>query len=160
MGVVGYGVVIKNCASKLEHGVYGGLGMATNNEAEIRALEVGLNLCVQNGYSKVLIEGDSQVIINGIIKSKFQCRKLDKWLPCINHMLELIGTFEIMHVFREGNRMADYLANLGVALVEACMTDGLLMEPWTEVALVKSLAQSHGSMAGFWCLTYPKKLSL
>ncbi|GLJ05942.1 hypothetical protein SUGI_0028710 [Cryptomeria japonica] len=88
--------------------------MATNNEVEIRALETGLNLCVQNGYSKVLIEGGSQVIINRIIKSNFQLRKLCKWLPHIKHLLELICTFEIMHVFREGNRMVDYLANLAV----------------------------------------------
>ncbi|GLJ07489.1 hypothetical protein SUGI_0068130 [Cryptomeria japonica] len=88
--------------------------MATNNEGKIRALEAGLNLCVQNGISKVLIEGDSQVIINDIIKSNFQCWKLSKWLLRINHLLELIDTFEIKHVYHEGNRMADYLAKLGV----------------------------------------------
>ncbi|GLJ38905.1 hypothetical protein SUGI_0793080 [Cryptomeria japonica] len=113
-GDAGFGVVIRNNASKIVHGVYGGLGMATNNEAEIRALEVGLNLCIQNGISKVLIEGDSQIIISGIIKSNFQCWKLRKWLPRITHLLELIGTIEIKHVYREGDRMVDYLANLGV----------------------------------------------
>ncbi|GLJ44534.1 hypothetical protein SUGI_0935120 [Cryptomeria japonica] len=110
----GFGVVIRNNASKIVHGVYGGLSKATNNEAEIRALEAGLNLCVQNGISKVLIKGDYQVIINVIIKSNFKCHKLSKWLPRINHLLELIDTFEIKHVYREGNRMVDYLANLGV----------------------------------------------
>ncbi|GLJ15905.1 hypothetical protein SUGI_0262800 [Cryptomeria japonica] len=113
-GDAGFGAVIRNNASKIVHGVYGGLGMATNNKAEIRALEAGLDLCIQNGISKVLIGGESQVIINDIIKSNFQCWKLSKWLPRINPLLELINTFEIKHVYREGNRMADYLANLGV----------------------------------------------
>ncbi|GLJ54044.1 hypothetical protein SUGI_1156720 [Cryptomeria japonica] len=110
----GFGAIIRNNASKIVHGVYGGLGMATNNEAKIRALEAGLNLCIQNGISKVLIEGDSQVIINGIIKLNFQCWKLSKCLLRINHLLELIDTFEIKNVYREGDHMDDYLVKLGV----------------------------------------------
>ncbi|GLJ18308.1 hypothetical protein SUGI_0323980 [Cryptomeria japonica] len=111
---VGFGAIIRSNYSKIIHGVYSGMDKATNNEAKIRPLEAGLNLCIQNGISKVLIEGDSQIIINDIIKSKFECWKLCKWFPRINHLLELIGTFEIKHVYREGNRLADYLANLGV----------------------------------------------
>ncbi|GLJ42306.1 hypothetical protein SUGI_0875830 [Cryptomeria japonica] len=114
LGDVGFGAIIRNNTSKIVHDVDGGLGKATNNEAEIRALEDRLNLCIQNGISKVLIEGDLQIIINGIIKSKFQCWKLCKWLPRINHLLELIDTFEIKHVYREGNRLVDYLANFSV----------------------------------------------
>ncbi|GLJ42714.1 hypothetical protein SUGI_0885530 [Cryptomeria japonica] len=108
-GDVGFGAIIRNNSSKIIHGVYGRLGKATNNEAKIRALEAGLNLCVQNGISKVLIEGDSQIIINGITNSKFQCWNLRKWLPRITHLLDLTGTFEFMHVYREGNHLADYL---------------------------------------------------
>ncbi|XP_059070432.1 uncharacterized protein LOC131860084 [Cryptomeria japonica] len=113
-GDFGFGAIIRNERGKLLYGIYGGLGFATNNEAELRALEVGLHLCVQMGISKVIIEGDSQIIINNIIKSNFQNWKLRKWLPRINNLLDTIGNFEINHSFKEGNRMADYLANLGV----------------------------------------------
>ncbi|GLJ45439.1 hypothetical protein SUGI_0956710 [Cryptomeria japonica] len=114
--------IIRNNSSKIIHGVYGRLGKATNNEAKIRALEAGLNLCVQNGISKVLIEGDSQIIINGIINSKLECWKLRKWLPQITHLLDLIDTFEIKHVYREGNRLANYLTNLGVVCNDNMIT--------------------------------------
>lgn len=101
----GFGAIIRNNIGDTIYGVYGGLGLSTNNEAEIRALEAELNLCVQIGISRVIIEGDSQIIINDIIKSNFQCWKLRKWLPHINYLLENIATFEINHVYCEGNQM-------------------------------------------------------
>ncbi|GLJ31315.1 hypothetical protein SUGI_0628260 [Cryptomeria japonica] len=45
-GDVGFGAIIRNDSSKIVRGVYGGLGKATNNEAEIKALEAGLNFCI------------------------------------------------------------------------------------------------------------------
>ncbi|GLJ17247.1 hypothetical protein SUGI_0299060 [Cryptomeria japonica] len=48
------------------------------------------------------------------MKSKFENRNLCQWIPCINMLLSSIGTYEIKHVFREGNRIDDTLANLGI----------------------------------------------
>ncbi|GLJ26291.1 hypothetical protein SUGI_0505320 [Cryptomeria japonica] len=100
--------------SNLICGVYGNSGEISNNEAEIRALEAGLSMCVKKNISKVIIEGDSQDIINGVIQSSFHNWRLYKWLPCINSLLARIGVFEIIHTYREGNRVADLLANMGV----------------------------------------------
>ncbi|GLJ49629.1 hypothetical protein SUGI_1052950 [Cryptomeria japonica] len=117
-----FGAIIRNNIGDPIYGVYGGLGFATNNETKIRALEAGLNLCVQIGISRVIIEENSQIIINNIIKSNFQCWKLRKWLPRINYLLEKIGTFEINHEYREGNQTTDYLANLGVVNRDGMIT--------------------------------------
>ncbi|GLJ44403.1 hypothetical protein SUGI_0931150 [Cryptomeria japonica] len=69
--VSGFWVVIRNSEGKLLLGCYGALGVATNNEVEIWALLEGLKLCVTNKMTKIVIEGDSLVIIQGIIKRGF-----------------------------------------------------------------------------------------
>ncbi|XP_059076357.1 uncharacterized protein LOC131875735 [Cryptomeria japonica] len=113
-GISGIGAVIRDSSRQLMGGLFGSLGFATNNEAKIRALATGLDLCVQKGYDKVIIEGDSQIIINGISKSSFQNWKLGKWIPYINKLLGSINSFELKHTFREGNKVADLLANVGI----------------------------------------------
>ncbi|XP_059067846.1 uncharacterized protein LOC131858577 [Cryptomeria japonica] len=113
-GESGIGAIIENEHGNIIYGLYGGIGFATNNEAEIRALEVGLCLYTLHGISRIIIEGDLQIIINGVTKSNFHSWKLNKWLPQINDHLKSIDCFEIVHVYREGNQMVDYLANLGV----------------------------------------------
>ncbi|XP_059076300.1 uncharacterized protein LOC131875700 [Cryptomeria japonica] len=92
----------------------GCLVASTNNEAEIRALEVGLRLYVRQGISRIMIEGDSQIIIKGISRPSFHNWKLNTWVPMIKEHLRRIWSYEIGHVYREGNQVADYLANLGV----------------------------------------------
>ncbi|GLJ44383.1 hypothetical protein SUGI_0930370 [Cryptomeria japonica] len=113
-GASGFGVVIRNSEGKLLLGSYGGFGVATNNEAEIWALLESLNLCVTNKMTKIVIEGDSLVIIQGIIKRGFESKNLNKWVPCISRLLNDINHYEFTHTYREGNRVTDFVANLGV----------------------------------------------
>ncbi|XP_059076997.1 uncharacterized protein LOC131876189 [Cryptomeria japonica] len=70
-GQAGFGVVIQNKDGNVVSGTYGSIGRATNNEAEIRALEAGLLLCKEKGLTNVQIEGDSQIIVNGVTNGKF-----------------------------------------------------------------------------------------
>ncbi|GLJ52216.1 hypothetical protein SUGI_1110640 [Cryptomeria japonica] len=121
-GVSGFGVVICNNEGKLLLGSYGALGVATNNEAEIWALLEGLKLCVTNKMTKIVIEGESLVIIQGIIKRGFQSRNLNKWVPCISRLLNDIDLYEITHTYREGNRVADCVANLGTNIPHDTVT--------------------------------------
>ncbi|GLJ41991.1 hypothetical protein SUGI_0869300 [Cryptomeria japonica] len=55
----GIGAIIQDEQGNILQGLFGGIGVATNNEAEIRALEAGLRLCVRQGISRIIIEGDS-----------------------------------------------------------------------------------------------------
>ncbi|GLJ40194.1 hypothetical protein SUGI_0824450 [Cryptomeria japonica] len=114
LGVSGIGAIIRDDQGNILHGLFGGIGVATNNEAEIRALEAGLRLCVRQGISRIIIEGDSQIIIDGISRSSFHNWKLIKWVPMIKEHLKKIESYEIGHVCKEGNQVADYLANLSV----------------------------------------------
>lgn len=50
---------------------YGSIGVSTNNIAEVTTLVAGLEWCVEKGVHKVMIEGVSQVILNGISSQRF-----------------------------------------------------------------------------------------
>ncbi|GLJ48996.1 hypothetical protein SUGI_1033710 [Cryptomeria japonica] len=128
-GVSGFVVVIRNGAGELVLGSYGSLGMATNNEAEIQALLEGLNLCVSNYLSKIIIEGDSLVIIHGIIKKGFRSRNLNKWVPFISRLLNDISHYEIIHTYREANQVADCVTNLGADIPQGTVTFDLHSVP-------------------------------
>ncbi|GLJ26682.1 hypothetical protein SUGI_0519410 [Cryptomeria japonica] len=101
---------------KIDRSTYGHIGRGTNNETKFRALEASMLLGKQKGLSYVRVEVDSQIIINGVINSRFTNWKLAKWLPRIHTLLQSIRPYEISHMFREGNQLADLFANLGVML--------------------------------------------
>lgn len=105
------------------------LGFSSNNVAEIVALEVGLNQCVSNNQLKVVIEGDSQVIINRIANSLLQNWKLASWIPKINSHLQRLTNFKVQHIFKEGNQVANKLVNLGIGGDSFLSLDKLISIP-------------------------------
>ncbi|XP_059076603.1 uncharacterized protein LOC131875903 [Cryptomeria japonica] len=76
-GESGIGAIIRDEQGNILQGLFGGIGVATNNEVEICALEAGLCLCI---------------------------RALEN----------VIESYEIGHVYKEDNQVANYLGNLGV----------------------------------------------
>ncbi|XP_059064838.1 gibberellin 2-beta-dioxygenase 7-like [Cryptomeria japonica] len=68
----------------------------------------------REGISRIIIEGDSQIIIDGISRSSFHNWKLNKWVPMVKEHLKNFESYEIGHVYREGNQVVDYLVNLVV----------------------------------------------
>ena len=85
----------------------------SNNLAELEALKTGLQLCHEVRASKVIIEGDSQIILNAIRKCSTPNWTLRSRL---DEVLTLLDGFEdnlIQHIYREGNRKVDHLANKG-----------------------------------------------
>ncbi|GLJ38845.1 hypothetical protein SUGI_0791650 [Cryptomeria japonica] len=108
-----FGFILKSFSSPVS--------IATNNVAEISVLEVGLKWCVSKRIDKRVIEGDSQIILNGISSSKFQNWLLENWIPRIKMFLDLLGDFHIQHMFWEGNKSAHVLANLGIE--ESCVIE-------------------------------------
>jgi ribonuclease HI len=92
-----------------------GLGEATNNVAEYRAVIMGLDRARELGATDVVLRSDSQLLINQIT-GVYKVRT-EHLLPLHRRVLQLAAGFERIrfeHVPRARNAEADRLANLGV----------------------------------------------
>ena len=98
------------------------LGHSTNNAAELSAMVNGLNIAIYNGFQKIILEGDSSLVIT-------ICRKImNDTLPCkvsqilhlsaiIEELLTTLRSIEVLlpsHIRRKANKVVDHLANVGV----------------------------------------------
>ncbi|GLJ54074.1 hypothetical protein SUGI_1157640 [Cryptomeria japonica] len=113
--VSGFGAVIRDEVGNLIGALSGPIGVATNNVAEITALAEGLNWAYSKGISKIVIEGDSRIILDGIVKKCFSNWKLDTWSTRIGLLLSKFDDFRVHHIFWEGNKVTDFLANQGIS---------------------------------------------
>lgn len=88
------------------------IDFATNNIAEYTGLIIGLRLALEKGFTKLLVEGDSQLIIfqtQG--KWKVKDENLKKYN---NEICKLISYFDfvaIRHIPRSLNKEADRITN-------------------------------------------------
>lgn len=89
------------------------LEIDTNNMAEFKALVLGLSLCIELNLAKVEIEGDSAIVVNALRAKKVLSWKLQSLLDSAINMMDKFENVMINHIYREGNTMADALANLG-----------------------------------------------
>jgi ribonuclease HI len=107
---------------KITHLIAGFLGENTNNVAELSSLVKGLQMAVQNQHSRLIFEGDSQVIIQlatRILNGQPPWRTSPSWrlLGLLEDFKDLINPNLILipsHVRREANKVADHLANKGI----------------------------------------------
>ena len=119
-GPAAYGIVVDAADGSKLAGFSRYLGKATNNVAEYQGLLAALEYALQNGYSRVQVQTDSELLalqIQGVYKVKSPGLK-----PLCERARQLIArldSFSIEHVPREQNREADRLANL--ALDEAAV---------------------------------------
>jgi ribonuclease HI len=86
----------------------------SNNEAEYEALLHGLHLTILLGIKRLLVYGDSAVVINQVNKS-WDRNKENMEAYCLEvHKLEnKFYGLEFHHVVRDNNVAADVLSNLG-----------------------------------------------
>ncbi|GLJ20936.1 hypothetical protein SUGI_0382170 [Cryptomeria japonica] len=110
----GFGAVVRDEDGSFVGAICGLSGIVSNNVAEITALEEGLNWVTTNNHLKVVIEGDSQIILNGVTKKRFTNWRLNERIPRIDQLLQKLEDYQVKHIYREGNRVADLLANQGV----------------------------------------------
>jgi hypothetical protein len=62
-GSVGFGVVIRDDTGQIIYVSVGSLGVDTNNAAKLWALIKGIQATMSLGIQKLVVEGDSQIII-------------------------------------------------------------------------------------------------
>ena len=92
------------------------VGVKTNNEAEYLALIKGVELCIKNNISNVLIFADSELVvkqINGDYKVKNE--RMAELHKKTHELLKMFLSWEINHVLRDKNTEADNLSKQGLS---------------------------------------------
>ena len=121
-GTAGFGGVFRNHQGESLLLYYGNIGWDTNNSAEMEGLWQGLILSQQFGFHPLEVEGDSQILIcmaNQLLNGTGAHKIANSWrlearLEAIEHWLHTNHAIIFQHVKREGNKVADLLANTGV----------------------------------------------
>jgi ribonuclease H / adenosylcobalamin/alpha-ribazole phosphatase len=114
-GPAGIGVVVAEPDGRTVATLAEGLGVATNNQAEYRAVIEGLRLAARHGAGSLLVRSDSRLLVEQL-SGRFKVKH-----PTLQRLHEearaLVRTFDRVdfeHVPRELNAEADALANEGV----------------------------------------------
>ena len=95
------------------------LGAASVLIAEATAMRNGLRAAIEAGFSNIHIEGDNKILIQAVqgrIQPPWEIQVL---VQDIIYFLQKCNHVIVHHIFREGNRAADWLAKLGLSLPSA-----------------------------------------
>jgi len=117
------------------------LGTTSVLIAEATALRNGLHAAVDAGLCRILIESDSQILVQailGVIQPPWEIQVL---LHDINHFIQSCIHVEVSHIFREANRAADWLAKLGLSLSSTCV--------WNQITNRELLCIIHQDSLGY-----------
>jgi ribonuclease HI len=90
----------------------GCLGITTNNVAEYEGLVRGLDRCVQMGASEIVVKSDSELLVRQL-SGRYRV-KAPQLLPLFERAKQLLKqfkSFEVVHIPRAENSLADALAN-------------------------------------------------
>jgi hypothetical protein len=72
---------------------------------------------VSHGYEHVHIKGESQLITSSLIANSVVNWELQDILLEVRKFLPYFQNFKISHCYQEANKVADWLANLGVNFI-------------------------------------------
>lgn len=88
------------------------LGHATNNFAEYKGLELGLQYAIDNNIKTLAIKGDSKLVLNQVT-NKWKVKALTLQEVCRNckKLLHKLDKYTVEHVRRKYNKRADEMAN-------------------------------------------------
>jgi ribonuclease HI len=85
----------------------------SNNEAEYKALLHGLRLAASLGIKRLLVYGDSTVVINQVNKSWDRNKNMDAYCLEVRKLENKFYGLEFHHIVRDNNVAADVLSKLG-----------------------------------------------
>ena len=113
-GLSGYGCVARDYKGNVMASIYGPIGNCTALEAEMVGVIMAVKIATHKGWPLVWLECDSKLVINSILKgtNSLSWRWQTQWQAVISFFLD--PNHVASHIFREGNALADGLANLGV----------------------------------------------
>eukprot|EP01026_Neomeris_dumetosa_P032577 TRINITY_DN25864_c1_g1_i3.p6 TRINITY_DN25864_c1_g1~~TRINITY_DN25864_c1_g1_i3.p6 ORF type:complete len:149 (+),score=3.84 TRINITY_DN25864_c1_g1_i3:1672-2118(+) len=117
-GISGCGMVLLDYVRHTLAFAFQFLGLQqTNNEAEFSGLLLGLNVAKDNALSKIIILGDSQLVINALCSHcLITSKRLIPSFVRIKRLLQIFQVEGIYHINRHENQHADSLANQAIQL--------------------------------------------
>jgi ribonuclease HI len=121
-GPAGEGGVFRNSQGEILHIYTINLGHSTNNASKLNAMVKGLNITLHKGFHKLILEGDSNLVIkicNKLLNGAPPCKISQRWrlsaiieaLPTTLHSLDVLLP---SHIRRKSSKVADHLANVNV----------------------------------------------
>ena len=117
----------------------------TSNLVETQALLAGLVLLKTCNFHRVHIEGDSQMVINSCIKWQSYSCHLQYIFKKIWHLIDQFSKVTISHTLREGNKVANFISNLGC--------DGLIVNTHQPNSFIEQFEQLHSLITSESCLS-------
>ena len=114
-GPAGIGVVLKDESGDVIGDIAEGIGTATNNVAEYKALIAGLQLAHEKGITELDVYMDSELVVSQIKGDwKIKNDALRRLAVEARRLIDRFEKWELQHVRREHNADADKLANQGM----------------------------------------------
>ncbi|KAG7575586.1 Ribonuclease H domain [Arabidopsis thaliana x Arabidopsis arenosa] len=118
-GKAGAGAVLRASDTSVLFYLREGVGIATNNVAEYRALILGLRSALDKGFKDVRVQGDSMLVVMQVQDAwKTKHPKMAELCKQAKELKSKFKTFHIEHVDRELNSEADKQANCAIGLAE------------------------------------------
>jgi probable phosphoglycerate mutase len=119
-GPAGIGVVLTDGDGNVLVESARGIGVATNNVAEYRALIAGLELALERGVTDLAVYMDSQLVVSQLRGDwKIRNRGLKPLALRARALMDRFERVSIDHVRRRANARADELANEAMDEAEA-----------------------------------------
>ncbi|GLJ11050.1 hypothetical protein SUGI_0141360 [Cryptomeria japonica] len=112
-GISGISCVIRNQEGNILVAGYGRIPNGSNKIAEAKALLLGIKLAIKFKACNLIIEGDSQNILSSLLKKRTPNWQVDYIIQEARELIPLLVPYQIVHCYREANKVADILANLG-----------------------------------------------
>ncbi|TKY58595.1 RNase H family protein [Spatholobus suberectus] len=118
-GKAGAGAILRANDGSLICRLREGVGVATNNAAEYRAMILGMRYALKKGFTGIRIQGDSKLVCMQIDGSwKVKNENLSTLYNVAKELKDKFSSFQISHVLRNFNSDADAQANLATNLVD------------------------------------------
>ncbi|XP_015159877.1 uncharacterized protein [Solanum tuberosum] len=109
-GRIGAGGVIRDHSGEMILAFATPLGNGTNNQAEIGAAIFGMTWVLQLGYRSVILEVDSQLLIDWIMLKAKPPWSINSQVQRLQELIRQTHNFRCKHTFREANYVADSLS--------------------------------------------------
>uniref|UniRef100_M1DB97 RNase H family protein n=1 Tax=Solanum tuberosum TaxID=4113 RepID=M1DB97_SOLTU len=109
-GRIGAGGIIRNQDGEMILAFATPLGEGSNNLAELRAAVFGMSWLIHLGYKNVILEVDSQLLVDWITLKAKPPWSINTQLQQLQRLINQTNNFRSKHTLREANNVADSLS--------------------------------------------------